>query len=175
MVVAAVGSLADVVGLEPVSATASFDGALSPVPFEYERPDRRWDRFGSVGNRKGAVAVGVDDAGAATAEDLGEGVGADPEAAAGGGAGFSPGWCGDGGVYEDFGHDDGPAVLLVFGSAGQAVEANIGEGVCQLSALGLVGVVGERGGSLPECLVDDVAIDPVDLSPQLYIEVSRLG
>ena len=84
----------DVVRLQSVSAAASFDRAPSLVPLEYECSDRRGDGLGSMRNREGAVAVGVDDPSAAGAEDFGEGVRPDANPAAGGGARFSVGWCG---------------------------------------------------------------------------------
>ena len=48
VVVASVVAFFDVVGLQPVTAAASFDGALSLVPLQCERPNRRWDSLGSV-------------------------------------------------------------------------------------------------------------------------------
>jgi hypothetical protein len=165
----------DVVRLQAMTAAASFDGALSPVPFEHECSNRRGDRLGSMRNCEGAVAVAVDDSSATVAEDLGQGVGSDTEAAAGGGAGFSVSRCGHSCVYKDFGYNNRPTGLLTFGSTGQAVEAYICEGVRQLLAMGLIGDVGKGRGSLAERLIDDLAIDAMNLAPQLVHRGVEVG
>ena len=119
----------DVVGLQPVTAAASFDGALAPVPLENECSNRRRDRLGSMRDLERSVGVAVDDAGAAAAENLSQGVWSEAEAAAGGGSGFSVRRCGHGGVYKDFRYDDRPSGFLTFGSTSEAVETQIGQSV----------------------------------------------
>ena len=94
IVVAAVVLFRDVVRLQPMTAAASFDGALSSVPFEDEGPNRGWNCLSSMRNREWAVAVGVDDPSAPAAKNLGKRVRPDAESAARGGAGFSVGRCG---------------------------------------------------------------------------------
>lgn len=78
IVVATVGSLYDVVGLEPVSASTSVDLTLSLVAVEDERADSGWDRFSEVGDADGAVVFSADDdPDFASAQDIGERVGPD--------------------------------------------------------------------------------------------------
>jgi hypothetical protein len=49
MMVAAVGSFLDVVWLEPVAASTSFDRALPLVPPQDEAADGGWDSFSQIG------------------------------------------------------------------------------------------------------------------------------
>jgi hypothetical protein len=70
IVVAAVGTLADVVGLEPVAAVASLDGALVLVPPGHVAADVAGDGFSHIGICHGVEAVGDDHPDLAGAEDL---------------------------------------------------------------------------------------------------------
>ena len=70
VVVAAVGSLADVVGLEPVAAVASFDGTSVLVSPGDVAADVAGDGFSPIGVGDGVEAVGDDEADLAGAEDL---------------------------------------------------------------------------------------------------------
>ena len=70
VVVAAVGSLADVVGLESVAAVASFDGTSVLVPPLEVAADVAGDGFSHIGIGDGVEAVGDDEADVAGAEDL---------------------------------------------------------------------------------------------------------
>ena len=78
VVVAAVGALADVVGLEPVAAVASLDGALVLVTELHKPADRAGDGFSHVGIGHRVESVDGDDPDLSGAEDFGEGVGSDP-------------------------------------------------------------------------------------------------
>ncbi len=89
VVVAAVGSLLDVVGLEAVLAVAAFDRAVSLVSPGDETPDCWGDRFSHIRIGDGVESVGDDYPDLAGAEDLGEGVGTDPRSGRDGGAGLS--------------------------------------------------------------------------------------
>ena len=55
IVIAAVVLFLDVVRLQPVTAAASLDRALAPVPLENECSNRWGDRLGSVGNCERSV------------------------------------------------------------------------------------------------------------------------
>ena len=114
IMVAAVGSLADVVGLEPVAAVASLDRALVLVPPGDVSADRPGDGFSHVGICDGVESVGDDEADLAGAEDLGEGVGSDPRSGGDGGTGLSVGLGGEGGVDEHFGHGHGSSWFCSF-------------------------------------------------------------
>jgi hypothetical protein len=70
VVVAAVGTLADVVGLEPVAAVASLDGALVLVPPGHVAADVAGYGFSHIGIGDGVEPVGDDQADLAGAEDL---------------------------------------------------------------------------------------------------------
>ena len=70
VVVAAVGSLLDVVGLEPVAAVASFDGTLVLVPVLDVAADRAGDCLSHIRIGDGVEAVGDDHPHPAGAEDL---------------------------------------------------------------------------------------------------------
>ena len=114
VVVAAVGSLPDVVGLEAVLAVTAFDRAVSLVSPGDETPDRRGDRFSHIRIGDGVEAVGDDYSDLAGAEDLGEGVGTDPGTRRDGGAGLSERLGGQGGVDEHFRHRHRPPRLGAF-------------------------------------------------------------
>ena len=70
VVVAAVGTLADVVGLEPVAAVASFDGASVLVPPGDVAADVAGDGFSPIRICHRVEAVGDDHPDLAGAEDL---------------------------------------------------------------------------------------------------------
>ena len=70
VVVAAVGSLPDVVGLEPVGAVASFDGALPLISPLHVAADVAGDGFSHIRIGDGVEAFGDDEADLAGAEDL---------------------------------------------------------------------------------------------------------
>jgi hypothetical protein len=78
VVVAAVLSFHDVVGLEAVGAVAAFDRALVVVAPLHISADGAGDGFPHIRIGNGVKAVGGDDPDFAGAEDLGEGVGSDP-------------------------------------------------------------------------------------------------
>ena len=70
IMVATVGSLLEVVGLEPVTASTSFDRALPLIPIQHEASDSGRDRFSQVGIGDGVESVGDDDPDLAVTEDL---------------------------------------------------------------------------------------------------------
>ena len=77
MVVAAVGPLLDVVGLEPVAAVASLDRTLVLVT-ELDVPaDGAGDRLTYIRIGEGVETVGDDEPDLSGAENLGQGVGSD--------------------------------------------------------------------------------------------------
>jgi hypothetical protein len=112
MVVAAVVLFLDVMRLQPVTAWAPFDRALSLVPLEYVCSNRWWDCLGPMENRESPVAVGVDDASTSATEDLGKSVRPDAKSAARGGSGFSMSGRRHQSVYENLGYYDRPARLF---------------------------------------------------------------
>jgi hypothetical protein len=78
VVVAAAGSLPDVMGLETVSAAASVDLASSLVAVQDKAADRRWDRLPEIGDTNRTMIVPADDdPDLAGAQDLGESIGSD--------------------------------------------------------------------------------------------------
>jgi len=103
VVVAAVGTLADVVGLEPVAAVA-IDGALVLVSPGDVAVDVAGDGFSPIRICHRVEAVGDDEADLAGAEDLGQRVGSHPRSGRDGGALLSVGLGGEVGVDEHFGH-----------------------------------------------------------------------
>ena len=70
VVVAAVGTLSDVVGLEAVAACASFDRALPLIPIQDVAADRGRDRLSQIGIGDGVESAAEDDAGLALTQDL---------------------------------------------------------------------------------------------------------
>jgi hypothetical protein len=70
VVVAAVLSFSDVVGLEPVAAVASLDRTLVLVPPGDEAADRPGDGFSHIRIGDGVEAVGDDETDLSGAEDL---------------------------------------------------------------------------------------------------------
>ena len=70
VVAAAVGSLGEVVGLEPVAAGAAFDRALPLVPPQDVAPGAGWEGFSQIGIGNRVETVGGDDPDLAVAEDL---------------------------------------------------------------------------------------------------------
>ena len=86
MVVAAVASLSNVVGLEPVAAGAAFDRTLPLVPPQDEASHRRGDRLPQIRISQRVKTVRGYDPDPAGAEDLGEGVGSDPGSRGDGGS-----------------------------------------------------------------------------------------
>jgi hypothetical protein len=78
VVVAAAGSLPDVMGLETVSASTSVDLASSLVAVQDRAANRWWDGLPEIGDTNRTMIVPAhDDPDLAGAQDLGEGVGSD--------------------------------------------------------------------------------------------------
>ncbi len=98
----ALGPGVDVVGLEPVSADAAFDGADASVSVEDEAAEAGWDDPGSASHVDrcpvGGSAGDFDDA---LAEDGFDRVGSDSGSGFDNGPGFAVGGCGVVGVDED--------------------------------------------------------------------------
>ena len=78
VVAPAPGSLLEVVGLEPVTASTPFDRTLPLVPPQDVAPDPGRDRFSQIGIGHRVEAVGDDHPDLAVTEDLREGVGSHP-------------------------------------------------------------------------------------------------
>ena len=70
VVVTAIGTLVDVVGLEPVAARTSFDGTLPLVPPQHMAPNDGGDGCPQVGVGDGVESVGDDDPDFPVAQDL---------------------------------------------------------------------------------------------------------
>ena len=104
VVAAAVGTLSDVVGLEPVAASTSFDRALPLIPIQDEAADTGWDRFSQVGVGDWVETVGDDDPDLPVAEDLRESVRTDPGTTCYFCSRLSVGFGGEGSVDEYFRH-----------------------------------------------------------------------
>ncbi len=165
---AALGFGGDVVGLEPVAALASDDGASAPIAVEDVSAEFGGDGPGGRTDREGVArrVLVVEDLDLAITEDLFEGEG--PDAGSGGdlGSGFPVGWGSQVGVYEDrhqrnrrtFGFG---AVERVLGDGDQSVGVALGAG-----GVPTVGHGGELVGSGGEGLVDDLPVGSGDLSPQ---------
>ena len=111
VVVAAAVAFYDVVGLDPVSAGAAFDGALTHVPPLDEASDRRGDHVGAVGVGDGTEPVGGDHPDLAAAEDLGQGVGSDPDPGRQGGSVLATVVGGEVGVDEHLGDGHRPGLV----------------------------------------------------------------
>ena len=86
VVVAAVLSFSDVVGLEAVGAVAPFDRALVLVAPLHVAADVAGDGFSQIRVGDGVESVGDDDPDLAGAEDLGQSVGSDPGSGGDGGS-----------------------------------------------------------------------------------------
>src|SRR5688572_28392395 len=91
VMVAAVGPLDDVVGLEPVADVASFDRTFVVVPPLHVSSDRAGDGLSHVGIGEGVEAVGDDHPDLAGAENLRQSVRSDSRSGRDGSSGLSQG------------------------------------------------------------------------------------
>ena len=108
LVVAAVLSFPDVVGLEPVTARASLDRTLPLIPPEDEGSDCGGDGFSQIGVGDRMQSVSGDQTDFARAEDLRQHVGSDARSGSDRGSGFPVGVGGEAGVDEHFAHRHRP-------------------------------------------------------------------